>query len=82
MFNASELRAEIARSGLKYKDVAKSIGVTATTFSKKMRDGSFGITEAGIMIRLLGIQNPDAIFFGVEYPEKIPEKAADEANTP
>lgn len=66
MFNANALRAEIARNGLTQKDVAKSIGVTATTFSKKMKDGSFGIVEAKMMIDLLGIRNPDAIFFGME----------------
>lgn len=66
MFNPNMLRAEIARNGLTQKDVAKSIGISANTFSKKMNDGSFGLAEANIMIKLLGIQNPDAIFFGSE----------------
>lgn len=66
MFNPNMLRAEIARNGLTQKDVAKSIGISANTFSKKMSDGSFGLAEANIMIDLLGIKNPEAIFFGSE----------------
>ena len=82
MFNANRLRAEIVRNGLTQKDVARCIGITPTTFSKKMREGSFGIDEAGLMVRLLKIRDPDAIFFGDEYLEKIPEKPAAETTTP
>lgn len=66
MFNANALRAEIARNGYTQKDVAKRIGVTPTTFSKKMKTGDFGMIEASIMIEMLGIRKPDAIFFGIE----------------
>ena len=66
MFNANALRGEIARNGMTQKTVAESIGMSANTFSKKMRDGSFGINECDAMIELLGIQNPGAIFFAEE----------------
>lgn len=66
MLNANALRAEIARNGLTQKSVAKSIGITPTTFSKKMKDGSFGLLEANALIRLLDIKDPEAIFFDTE----------------
>ena len=62
MLNANLLKAEIARNGMSQRDVAKSIGMSANTFSKKIKNGTFGITEADQMIKLLGIQNPSAIF--------------------
>ena len=66
MFDANALRAEIARNGMTQGQVAKSIGMTANTFSYKMKHSSFGIKEADRLIDLLGIQNPNAIFFGRE----------------
>ena len=66
MLNANALRAEIARNGMTQGEVAKSIGISRATFSKKMRSNGFGIDEADKLIRLLGIQNPGAIFFSAE----------------
>ena len=66
MLNANALRAEIARNGMTQGQVAESIGMTATTFSKKLRDNGFGLDEADKLIALLGIQNPGAVFFGQE----------------
>lgn len=63
MFDANALRGEIARRGMTQKSVADSIGISANTFSKKMKDGSFGIKECEAIVELLGIQNPGAIFF-------------------
>lgn len=63
MLNANLLKAEIAKNGLTQRDVAKSIGMSANTFSKKINNGSFGLSEAEQLIQLLGIQNPSAIFF-------------------
>ena len=64
MLDVKALRAEIARNGLTQGQVAERIGMTATTFSKKMKTNGFGINEADAIIELLGIQNPSAIFFG------------------
>jgi len=64
MFNGNQLRAEIVRAGMTQKQVAESIGITPNTFSVKINSGTFGLDEAEKMIKLLGIQNPGAIFFG------------------
>ena len=66
MLNANALRAEIARNGMTQTSVAKSIGISANTFSMKMKRGTFGIDEAEAIARLLNIRNPGAIFFGIE----------------
>ena len=66
MFNAQALKAEIVRNGLTQREVAKSIGLSANTFSSKMKNGSFGMDEAAKMIELLGIKDAGAIFFARE----------------
>ena len=63
MLDAKALRAEIARNGMTQGQVADRIGMTASTFSRKMNTNGFGINEADEIIKLLGIQNPCAIFF-------------------
>ena len=64
MLDANALRAEIARNGMTQGQVATKIGMSAYTFSKKIRNNGFGLEEADKIIALLGISNPGAIFFG------------------
>ena len=61
--NTNALRAEIIRNGLRQEDVAKSIGVSASTFCRRMKNGDFGLDEVNKMITLLNIQQPGPIFF-------------------
>lgn len=63
MLDAKALRAEIARNGMTQGQVAERIGMTASTFSRKIKTNGFGMDEADDLIDLLGIQNPGAIFF-------------------
>lgn len=63
MLDAKALRAEIARNGMTQGQVAERIGMTATTFSRKVKTNGFGLNEADRIIELLGIQDPGAIFF-------------------
>lgn len=66
MLNANALKAEIARNGMTQATVAKSIGISANTFSTKMKNGTFGIDEAEAIAKVLNIGNPGAIFFSAE----------------
>ena len=66
MYNPNNLKAEITRAGKTQKDVAAELGIIENTFSKKINSGSFGLDEANIMIDMLHIQNPGAVFFGRE----------------
>ncbi len=61
--NANALRAEFAKNGLTQARVARLIGVSESTFSRKMKKGTFGIDEANKMIDALQIENPSQIFF-------------------
>ncbi len=63
MLNVNALRAEIARNGMTQGQVAERIGMTPTTFSSKIRNNGFGMDDADKLIELLGIRNPEAIFF-------------------
>ena len=66
MIQVNKLRGLIAEKGLSQKDVAESIGITPKTFYEKMTRGVFGSDEIEIMIDLLEIDDPVAIFFAKE----------------
>lgn len=63
MVNSQELRAAIVRNNLRHADVAKKLGISEASFSRKINQGSWGLDEASKLIDILGIQNPTEIFF-------------------
>lgn len=63
MINANKLRGKIAEAGMTQKEVAREIGMTAKTFSGKLKTGKFGLDEAEKIIKLLNITDPSLIFF-------------------
>lgn len=63
VIDANQLRAEIVRAGMTQKTVARSIGMSENTFSKKINSGKFGLDDAEKMIKLLDIRDPNAVFF-------------------
>lgn len=64
--NVNALKAEIVRNGYTQETTAKKIGVSRTTFYRKMKSGDFGIDEAKRLIDLLNIQDPAHIFFDTD----------------
>ncbi len=67
MFNKLEFKAQIARKGMLQKDVAKALGIDVSTLYRKVeKDGDFSREEMAILIELLGIEDPKAIFFAEE----------------
>lgn len=66
MIKTDELRGIIAKNGYSQSDVAGKIGVTPKTFYDKMKNGVFGSDEIEIMIDVLHIEDPVAIFFAKE----------------
>lgn len=66
MIKTDELRGIIAKNGYSQSDVARKIGVTPKTFYDKMKNGVFGSDEIEIMIDVLHIEDPVAIFFAKE----------------
>lgn len=67
MINTDELRGEIAKKGTSQRKLAKAIGVTDTTFYKKMKKGVFGSDEIEKIVNELEIDKARAIeiFFAV-----------------
>ena len=66
MIRTDALRGIIAEKGYSQTDVAKAIGITPKTFYEKMKIGIFGSDEMQVMISLLDIKDPAAIFFADE----------------
>ena len=62
----NRLRCEIIKNGATYGDVAKEIGISVGTFRRKMKNQSFGIMEAKVMVEMLNIKDPEEIFFKEE----------------
>ena len=63
MIRTDELRGIIAKNGYSQAKEAEAIGISPKTFYEKMNRGVFGSDEIELMIRLLHIDNPVAIFF-------------------
>lgn len=66
MINRNALKGKIAENGMTQESVAKAIGMSSATFTRRMKEGVFGTDEAEKMIDLLKIDNPSYIFFNQE----------------
>ena len=66
MFNASELKAQIARRGYTQEKLAKEIGITPKTLGIKIKTGKFGTDEVTKIMQVLDISDPVPIFFAHE----------------
>ncbi len=60
--NVNALKAEIVRNGYTMAQVAKLIGISETTMSRRLKKQDFGLDEAERLIDVLHIQNPGDIF--------------------
>lgn len=63
MPNMSKLRGVMAEKGYNQKDIAKALGLAESTITYKLRHGSFDLTEANKLIKILDIKNPNEVFF-------------------
>lgn len=63
MLNRYKLRAAWVAKGYTQAEVAKKVGLSEITFSRRMKNGCFGTDEAKIMIDYLDIKDPNEIFF-------------------
>lgn len=63
MLNKQLFKSELVKNGYTFKSMAKEIGISERTFSKRVKTGDFGAVEMDIMISLLHIEDPMPIFF-------------------
>ena len=63
MINSNMIRAKIVEKGMNQQQMAEQLGMSAKTFSIKMKNGKFGLDEAEKMIKILEIDKPEIYFF-------------------
>lgn len=68
MINVNELNACLARNGFSKAEGAKIAKVSPKTFYGWLRQGSMPTVKAELLIRGLGIENPQEIFFDGNLP--------------
>ena len=61
--NMEKLKEQILKRKMTQKEIAKSLGMSESTFRRKAKNDEFGIIDANIMIEILHIDNPEDIFF-------------------
>ena len=55
MLDVKALKAEMVRNGYTQERIAKALGMTARTFSTRLKTGDFGSKEIEIMINILNM---------------------------
>lgn len=63
MIKINKLKARFVEKGYTQQDIAKELGITDVTLSRKLNRGVFNSDEIYKMIVLLDIENPTEIFF-------------------
>lgn len=64
MFDKARFKAQIVLAGITSKELAEKLGINESTLYRKINnDGSFTRDEINKLIEILGIDNPQEIFF-------------------
>ena len=63
MIDTNRLRGAIRSKGMTQGQLAKEMGISEQTLSRKMNKGILNSTEMDLMIKILDIVDPSAIFF-------------------
>lgn len=63
MLSVEELRVAMLRKGYTQKQLAKEIGMSEQTLTRKLKKKKMGLDEADKIIEVLQIDNPAKIFF-------------------
>lgn len=63
MLDVKALKAEMVRNGYTQVKLATELGISPRTLSNKLKSGDFGSKEIEIMIEILNLKDPVAIFF-------------------
>lgn len=63
MLDKEALREEFRKNGKSQKDIAVMLNISERTMCRRMKSGVFGSDEVLIMVKELGISDPQDIFF-------------------
>lgn len=62
--NVNLLKSYMVKTGYTQKELAKSLGISEQTLTRKLKKRVFGTDEAAKIVELLSIDDPKAVFFG------------------
>ena len=62
--NVNLLKSYMVKAGYTKKELAKSLGISEQTLTRKLKKRVFGTDEAAKIVELLSIDDPKAVFFG------------------
>lgn len=63
MIDALRLKRIIKDKGFTAAEIAMALGMSESTFRRKLRLGTLGVLDAEKLVELLKIENPGVIFF-------------------
>lgn len=67
LFNKNKFKAQMVLAGINSKELAAKLGINESTLYRKINaDGNFTREEIGKIVEILGIDNPQEIFFARE----------------
>lgn len=61
--NVNLLKSYMVKAGYTQKELAKSLGISEQTLTRKLKKRVFGTDEAAKIVELLNIDDPKAVFF-------------------
>lgn len=61
--NVNLLKSYMVKAGYTQKELAKSLGISEQTLTRKLKKRVFGTDEAAKIVDLLSIDDPKAVFF-------------------
>ncbi len=70
MVNSQKLKAIIVERNMTQQQVAASIGIAPYTLTRKLRRGVFNTDEIEMLVKLLDIDDPIAVFFPKWLPDR------------
>ena len=71
MVNTDKFRGLMAEQKKTGKDMAEALGISANTFSAKMKAGVFNSDEMQIIVDVLSIEDPLPIFFAPKVTQCV-----------
>ena len=63
MVLVNELKQLIREKGFSQREMAQILGMSETTFCRRLKKGVFTSTEMETMVRVLELEHPEALFF-------------------
>lgn len=65
MLNANKLKGKLVEKGMTVEEISKTLGINPSTFYRKLKNNSFEIGEADVIVKALQLSSSEAkeIFF-------------------